>query len=84
MQSEWPAKYPNDTKRSRFGQKQLGFYLTKQWTEWVSESLRACLIFVSFACFAGKSSALIRLRSPKSQFEFEGGFLRLLLSSHRD
>ena len=64
MQSEWPTKHSNDTKRAGSEQNQSGFYLTKRWTEWDNESLLIRLIFVRFAYFAGKSSAWIRIGNP--------------------
>jgi hypothetical protein len=71
MQSEWPTKHTNDTKRSSSGQNQSGFHLTYPWTESENESPCIHLIFVLFVCFVGRSSAWIRLsalqrRSPKS------------------
>jgi hypothetical protein len=68
MQSEWPTKHTNDTKRSSSGQNQSGVYLTYPWTESDNESFASRLIFVLFVCFVGRSSALIRL-SPDISVE---------------
>jgi len=63
MQSEWPTKHTNDTKRSSSGQNQSGFHLTYPWTESDNESSCIRLIFVLFV-FRGQVFCMDPAEAP--------------------